>query len=93
MGKYPFRTAIGFKEKDLAPIEKVASDIRKRDPTFRYKLERMVDKFKEKYENVLIIRSKTEKQAHARGLLFTKRYLPELNLLYWVKSSTGETSR
>lgn len=90
MTKYPYKTCIGFNAENLATIERICSDIRNMDPTFRFKIERMVEKFREKHDSILIIRSKTLDQAHKRGTIFVKKYLSDLgDHAYWVK---GEDS-
>lgn len=85
-----YKTCIGFKDEHLARVEKVCADTRAKDPTFRWIIKRSLF---EKYDWVLVIHSRGKRQAHARGLLMVKKYLEDLELVYWVKESKTEEAK
>jgi len=72
---------------DMRPVlEEILERIAEKDPTFRYTIYN--SQFPQ-YDQIIVISSETNDQAHKRGLLFCKKYAPEeFNLTYWVKPIT-----
>lgn len=62
-----------------------------RDPTFRFVLREMRPKYRDKYENMVVVFSDSLDQAHRRGTIITKRYLEDLKLMYWVRGEAHGT--
>jgi hypothetical protein len=73
-------TCIGLSEGQRDRLEKVCKDIHARDPSFRFDLRPSAFP---KYAWVVLIYSKTESQAHRRGLWIRAKVDP--SVLYWVK--------
>ncbi len=78
-----YATNMGFKGEDLKEkISKIVSDISQKDQSFRY---RIMNCPTPAFDYILSIFSPDKNQAHKRGTLFTKKYLKEFNLYYWIK--------
>jgi len=83
---------IGFKAQHLKRIVKVCKDTERTSkkkgehPPFKWQIYN--SKFPQQYDFILMIFCGGGKEgadlAHKRGELFVKRYLADLNLLYWV---------
>jgi hypothetical protein len=77
-------TLIGFGEQESKAVEETCRGISQKDPTFKYRIGPMFEKFRSKYPYVLVVESQTRSQAVKRGLLLTRKYLAGYNLLFWV---------
>lgn len=78
-----YATNIGFKGEELKEkIAKIVSDISQKDHSFRY---RIMNCPTPTFDYILSIFSLDKDIAHKRGMLFTKKYLKEFSLYYWIK--------
>jgi len=72
---------------DVERIGRILEDIRKRDPTFRYRFHRLQprDKLSNVFDIILVIANKNKDQAMQRGLWLTNKVAPLRGKNFWVK--------
>ncbi len=82
-----FRAIIGIPKGETANVQKVCSDIKKRDPGFFYEIfEPKVPKIKKKFENLLFLDSYSRADAmHRAGWFIHRCKNAKVSNYFWVK--------